>query len=320
MRIFGCPACGETVYFDNVTCRCGTALFLDPGREVMLAGGAPCANREAIGCNWIAEADGLCRSCAMTRTVPDIGNPENVLLWARTEGAKRRMLANLALWGWFTPSDSGARPVFELLSESTATGAARVTMGHADGLITINVTEASEAVRARRQEELGELYRTMIGHMRHEMAHFLHLRLLERPGFAEAFRALFGDERADYGAALARHYEDPRPAGEDHVTGYATAHPHEDWAETTAHLLHLVDLVDSVASAGLALPDGPPRSYDAYAEEDAARLIALAVEAAIAVNHVNRALELGDLYPFVLTGPVRAKIGFVHSWLRRAPG
>ena len=326
MKLFVCPVCQERVYFENTACPRGHALHFDPGLQVMTTGGAACANREAIDCNWIAEtgtgeagaggAGGLCRSCAMTRTVPDTGAPENAALWARTEAAKRRMIANLARWGWFAPADAGARPVFELLSERTATGGARITMGHADGLITINVTEASEAVRARRQEELGELHRTMIGHMRHEMAHFLHIRLSEIDGFPAAFRALFGDERADYGEALARHYDHPRDPGEDHITSYATAHPHEDWAETTAHLLHLVDLIDSVASAGLALPGGAPPGYDAYAEEDPKRLIALAVEAAIAVNHVNRALELADLYPFVLTPPVRGKLAFVHRWLR----
>lgn len=316
MRIFTCPAGGERAYFDNTTCAGGERILFDPGRHAMVTEGADCRNREAIGCNWLAESGGLCRSCAMTRTVPDTGDPENVVLWARTEAAKRHMLANLSLWGWFTPADPGPRPVFELLSEHTTAGAARVTMGHADGLITINVTEADEAVRVRRQEELGELYRTMIGHMRHEMAHFLHLRLLEEDGFADAFRELFGDERADYGDALARHYEDPRPPGEDHVTSYATAHPHEDWAETTAHLLHLVDMLDSVASSGLALPSGPPHGYDAYAEEDADRLVSLAVEAAIAMNHVNRALDLPDLYPFVLTPGVRRKLAFVHRWLR----
>lgn len=209
MRIFACPVCAERMYFDNTFCRCGHHVLFDPDRQIMTSDGEMCSNRQTIGCNWIAESHGFCRSCAMTRTVPDIGEPENIGLWAKTESAKRRMLANLARWGWFTPSDPAERPVFRLLSEQTVSGDARIVMGHDAGLITINVTEASEAVRKQRQENLGELYRTMIGHMRHEMAHFLHLRLSTRDGFLDAFRSLFGDEREDYGAALSRHYASP---------------------------------------------------------------------------------------------------------------
>ena len=169
MQLFTCPTCARRLYFDNTQCACGQEVSFDPEAQVLRAGGPFCTNREAIACNWRAEGaeEGLCRSCAMTRTVPDIGAPENIELWARTEAAKRWMLANRARWGWFTDRDPGARPVFKLLSEQTRRGDAQVTMGHADGLITINVTEASEALRAERQEELGELYRTMLGHMRH---------------------------------------------------------------------------------------------------------------------------------------------------------
>ena len=35
------------------------------------------------------------------------------------------------------------------------------------------------------------------------------------------------------------------------------------------------------------------------------------------MNHVNRALDLPDLYPFVLAQGVRDKLGFAHGWLRR---
>ena len=322
MQTFECPACAGTIFFDNLRCACDQAVRFDPDRQAMRADGTDCANRDAIGCNWIAEdapsRDGLCRSCAMTETVPDLDAGDNAALWARTEAAKRWMLANLARWRWFTPSDPGGRPVFHMLAEQTTSGEAKVVMGHADGLITINVNEASEAVRAERQAELGELYRTMLGHMRHETAHFLHVRLSEDPDFPDAFRALFGDERADYGEALKRHYTAPKEAGEDFVTSYATAHPHEDWAETVAHLLHLADLLDSAAAVGLALPGGPPPGYDAYAEEDAERLIVRAVEIAIAANHVNRAMDLPDLYPFVLGAGVRGKLAFAHRWLRRA--
>ena len=314
MQIFRCPACGARAWFHNLTCACGAALVFDPDAQAFGAG-LPCANRSAIGCNWQVEGGPLCRACAMTEVHPDLAEPENVALWAETELAKRRMLANLARWLWFGPADPGARPVFRLLSEQTAAGAADVVMGHADGVITINVSEAHPATRVERRETLGELYRTMLGHLRHETAHFLFLRLAADPGFAGAFRRLFGDERADYAAALQAHYAAPRTPGPDHVTAYATAHPHEDWAETVAHLLHLVDLADSAAAAGL----DPQAPGDAYAEDDAGALLTRAVDLALAVNHVNRALDLPDLSPFVLGPGARDKIAFAHARLRRGP-
>ncbi|GGF58971.1 hypothetical protein SAMN05216376_104258 [Mameliella alba] len=320
MQVFNCPACQTPLWFDNDRCTCGQEVGFDPQAQVMVAVTARCANHPAIGCNWLPEpeADGLCRSCAMTETVPDLREADNLPLWARTEAAKRWMLANLARWGWFTDTDPGPRPVFSLLSEDTAQGEQQVTMGHAQGVITINVSEADEATRAERQDDLGELYRTMLGHMRHECAHFLFERLTVRPAFLARFRGLFGDERADYAKALDSHYAAPRDPGETHITPYATAHPHEDWAETVAHLLHLVDIADSAAAAGLSLPEGPPPGYNAYADADADRVLNHAVRLSLAVTHVNRALELPDLYPFVLTPSVRGKLGFAHDQLRAA--
>lgn len=320
MQIYQCPTCSGKLYFDNMACFCGQAVFFDPDAQAMCIGLTPCRNRDEIACNWVAEAGGYCRSCAMSNTVPDLANASNLDRWARTERAKRWMLSNLTRWGWFTADDPGARPVFRLLSEHTSAGDARVTMGHAGGVITINVVEASAAVRKQRQEALGELYRTMLGHMRHEMAHFLQLRLAEDDTFLQRFRELFGDERQDYGEALKRHYAAPRDSGDCFITSYATAHPHEDWAETIAHLLHLVDMLDSAAAAHLALPSGPPAGYDAYAEDDPERLLTQAVEVAMAANHVNRAMDLPDLYPFVLTPSVRRKLAFAHGYLRRNTG
>tara|TARA_R110002124_G_scaffold205656_2_gene372107 strand:+ start:6097 stop:7062 length:966 start_codon:yes stop_codon:yes gene_type:complete len=319
MQIFQCPTCSSPVYFHNLACTCGQAVAFDAERQVMQTDGPFCQNRDEIGCNWLAETDGLCRSCAMTEVVPDLREPDNLPLWEHSELAKRWVIANLGKWGWFTHSDTGDRPTFKMLSEQTQQGQEKVTMGHDDGLITINVTEASDAVLAHRQENLGELYRTMIGHMRHEIAHFLHLRLSSDPQFLADFRAMFGDETADYGEALKRHYEAPRPADDDHITSYATAHPHEDWAETIAHLLHLVDLIDSASATNLSLPGGPMPGYDAYGDRDTETVVSQAVAISIAVNHVNRALDLPDVYPFILPEGVRRKFAFAHGHLRISP-
>ncbi|GGG61010.1 hypothetical protein GCM10011415_03810 [Salipiger pallidus] len=317
MQIFTCPNCGASLYFHNTGCVCGEQVSFAPDSQAMVPLRDPCANREIIGCNWLAENGGLCRSCAMTEVLPDLREDANRPLWETSELAKRWMLASLMRWGWFTPADPGDRPVFKMLSEVTAAGDANVVMGHANGTITINVSEASEAEIVKRQEQLSELYRSMLGHMRHETAHFLFVRLSDSPEFLDQFRTVFGDERADYGKALERHYDDPEPADYDHITSYANAHPHEDWAETLAHLMHLIDLLDSAAAVSLSLPEGPKPGHDPYATADVDAEISMAVDMAIAINHVNRAMDLPDLYPFVLTQGVREKISFAHGWLRR---
>ena len=130
---------------------------------------------------------------------------------------------------------------------------------------------------------------------------------------------MFGDERADYPAALQRHYENGPPPDWSlrFLTTYASAHPHEDWAETVAHLLHLTDITDSFVAAGLSSPDLPDRGWDPYAEPDSERLIHIAASLAIGVNHINRSMGLADLYPFALSEAARRKLTFVHDWLRR---
>ena len=316
MQTFTCPACQSRVFFHNLSCACGQQLFFDPEAGVMLADAPACAHRDTIACNWAAAPDqALCRSCAMTEVLPDLEVGNNQFLLERAEGAKRWVLANVAHWGWFTDADPGARPKFQMLSENTGgQRAEQIIMGHENGQITINVTESDELIRLQRQQQLGESYRSMTGHFRHEMAHFFFDRLARSPEFQPAFRALFGDEREDYAAALQRHYESPQPPGEEFITAYATAHPHEDWAETVAHLLHMVDFTDSFVNTGLSMPS-LPQGYQPYAEEDSERLLTIAADVAIAVNDINRALENPDLYPFVLTEPIRRKLAFAHDWM-----
>ena len=60
---------------------------------------------------------------------------------------------------------------------------------------------AREAADARCDEP----YRTLLGHMRHEVGHYYWDRLIERTTDASTrFRELFGDEREDYAQALQR--------------------------------------------------------------------------------------------------------------------
>ncbi len=322
MKLYTCPACGLALAFNNLTCGCGAAIYYEIAEDRFVSEALGCNNRSVIGCNWAAPAGGgFCHSCTMTEVVPDKFHDENLALWEASEDAKRWVLATLGRWGWFAPSDPGQKPVFHLKSEETQAGQVAVIMGHEMGLVTINVTEADPVERVSRRLEMGEQYRTMIGHYRHELAHFLFERLKEQAGFHEQFRTVFGDELADYGEALKRHYSEGPTENwnERFVTPYASSHPHEDWAESVAHLLHLTDITDSFAAADLVSPSLPIVRYDAYAERDAGKLITVGVELGLALNHVNRSMGIIDLYPFVLTPAVRDKLTVIHQWLSASP-
>ncbi|MAA75943.1 MAG: hypothetical protein CMN28_14690 [Salinisphaeraceae bacterium] len=316
MQVFDNPAGPGALWFDNLSTANGTAVGYDPQARAFLPMGAFCINRERIGCNWIApQAGHFCRACAMTELAPDPTVEDSIPQWAATEAAKRWVLDNLGQWHWFRPEDIGPPPVFHMLAEYDGPA----PMGHANGVVTISVAEADPVVRTSRRESLGERYRTMIGHMRHEIAHMLWWRLSAREDFLAAFRNLFGDERADYGQALERHYQNGPPADwqQHYLTRYASAHPHEDWAETTAHLLHLTDITDSFIAAGLDCDKLPSPGWNPYSETDSAKLLHVAASIAVGINHVNRAMGLADLYPFLMAPATHGKLAFVHDWLRR---
>lgn len=318
MQLFKDPTGHGVVFFDNLFAPDGTAIAFNPGVRMFETGALDCVNRELIGCNWIAAFPGsLCTACAMTKVSPDPSTPNAFRNWADAEAAKRWVLDNLGLWGWFTASDTGPAPVFNMLAE----GNRPVVMGHAQGVVTLSIAEADVVLRTTRREALDERYRTMVGHVRHELAHMLWWRLSVVPDFLDGFRALFGDERNDYAQALKTHYDNgPRADWERaYLTPYAAAHPHEDWAETTAHLLHLVDITDSFLAAGNMRPEIPSPTWKPYRESDAMKVIKAATAIALGANHVNRSMGLQDLYPFVLSGPARDKLQFVHTWLQKGP-
>jgi hypothetical protein len=198
-----------------------------------------------------------------------------------------------------------------------------VLTGHAQGVITLNVAEADDAERVKRRVEMHEPYRTLLGHFRHESGHYYWDRLVDEGGRVEAFRQVFGDERADYGQALQAHYArgGALPDWQEHyVSAYATAHPWEDWAETWAHYLHMVDLLETAAAyntrvslpgQGIGLdevinPLGTARpSFDA--------LVRQWVPLTLMVNSLNRSLGQEDAYPFALSPNALGKLRFVHD-------
>jgi hypothetical protein len=174
---------------------------------------------------------------------------------------------------------------------------------------------------------MGEPYRTLIGHFRHEIGHYYWDRLVRDGGQVEAFRAVFGDESQDYGEALKRHYSQGAPGNwRDHfISSYATAHPWEDFAETWAHYLHIVDALETARSYGVNIranfmPEATNSQIDfnPYMAPSAERLIDAWTPLTIALNGVNRSMGQPDLYPFVLNIDVMKKLEFIHTLVHSA--
>ncbi len=312
MRTFTCGHCGVDAVFENVSCvRCGHPFAFDPGPRELVTDDPRehCANEALIGCNWLAaEPGGLCASCALTRTRPADGDEEGLKELADAERAKRRLLFELGELGL---SPDGL--VFDLLSSETEP----VTTGHADGLVTLDLAEADDAHREEMRAQMGEPYRTLLGHFRHEVGHFYFDVLCPDEDAKAAARPLFGDEREDYAAAMDRHYETGPPADwpERYVSAYATMHPFEDWAETFAHYLHIRDTLQTAGAYRVMVGHDAPGSVPA--DSGFGRLVDAWLPLTYALNALNRSMGAEDPYPFVLTPPVIEKLSFVHDLIRR---
>jgi hypothetical protein len=328
MRRYYCPNCANEVHFDNTVCiQCNHHLAYSGGRDefstIQLPGHQGvehnCANRDIIGCNWLVEngeTSQYCTSCRHTLLIPDLSTGQNIERWAKLERAKRMLFYGLHKFHLPLVDDdqpSGLR--FEFKQDLLTLGGqqTKVLTGHDGGLITINIAEADDDVREQHRVAMGEPYRTLIGHFRHEVGHYYWDRLVLDATRTEEFRAMFGDERADYLAALERHYQFGAPAGWEmsYVSSYASSHPWEDFAETWAHYFHMVDGLEtaqsySVAASAAEVQDNP------YEAMDFAALIKAWVPLTIAMNAINRSIGNPDFYPFVLSQAISAKLQFIH--------
>jgi len=350
MKLFRCDHCGHLLYFENTRCeRCGRALGYGPltNNLFSLDGGpgiwmAPaffnrsfvyCANAAHGACNWLLlhapGADPYCLACRHNGLIPDIQNPVDLGRWQVIERAKKRLIYSL-LRLHLPLATRNEDPVhglsFQFLNEEISRQP--VLTGHDSGIITLALKEADDAAREYRRTQFNEPYRTLLGHFRHEIGHYYWDVLVANRPAHEEFRTLFGDESAPYEAALETHYANGAPTGwqQNYISAYATSHPWEDFAETFAHYLHLVDTTEMAASFGVNLKPSVDKSgeltarldFDPYAGGGVDELIENWIPLASLMNNLNRAVGQHDAYPFVLTPEVIAKLGFIARLVQEA--
>jgi len=279
-------------------------------------------------------APGYCLACSVTRTIPDLSVESNGELWRKLETAKRRLISQLLALGLPVVSRH-ADPVHGLTFDflSNMPGGPHVMTGHQHGVITLNAEEAEDAVRERIRAEMREPYRTLLGHFRHEIGHYYWDLLVLPTPWIDDFRALFGDDRAGYAAALQTHYEQgPPPDWADRfVSSYASTHPWEDWAETWAHYLHMADTADTAMSFGVDATNVELTSDlftldDLWQPEDpdAGKFLDFIngwVLLTNVLNELSRSMGQPDYYPFVLPRVAVGKLQFIHRVItQQRPG
>ena len=347
MKVFACQACGQLLYFENVRCEhCGRTLgylpdlgtlsSLDPkpdgGWSVLATPQRAykfCDNARYGVCNWMLPANQseiYCTACRHNHLIPDLSVPGNDILWSRMEDAKHRLfysliLLHLPLANRIDDPEHGL--AFDFLAEPPTPHAAHVMTGHNNGLITLALKEADDVVREQAREALGEPYRTLLGHFRHESGHYFWDRLVASdPETLKSFRALFGDERADYAAALKAYYAQGAPPDwrKNFLSVYATTHPWEDFAESWAHYLHIVDTLEMARAFDLSVVTRRKTTridFDPYNAADMQQLIEAWLPITFTVNSLNWSMGQSDLYPFILAPGSIAKLGFIHALVHR---
>ena len=286
----------------------------------------------------------LCFACRFNETVPDLSVVEHIPLWKKMEVAKRRALyalkaLSLPLRNLSQDPENGLS--FDFTTDrdvndhfvSKLDDTESVFTGHDCGHITINLAEADEVARSQTKHAMGEHYRTLLGHFRHELGHYYFDQLMTGSEDKHALaKQYFGDDELDYQAALKKHYKNGAPDnwGAEFVSEYATMHPYEDWAETWAHYMHIMDTLetaknfsitgtltstvtgdatDSDGTNELNLPQG---SQFFYSQTSITTILDAWMEFSVILNSLNRSMGMNDAYPFVLSQTVRTKLSFIH--------
>ena len=336
MKTFTCE-CNHTIFFENTHCNncqrqlgydinLNTIVALNPTDQpdiFITAEGQQyryCQNYRDFPteniCHSVIPADQsqpLCQSCALNKMIPNLSKPQNRSMWSELEEQKRRLVFTLRELN--LPMHDLRFAFKEDQRTNPSVADEQVLTGHADGLITINIREADEVSREKTRLSLKENYRTILGHFRHETGHFYFFKLFNENNI-HAFRQLFGDETQDYAAALKNHYSKPQQDGwqDQYISFYAQSHPHEDWAESWSHYLHIIDTMETAnnfqftrTGAGLS-QQGMPTDFN--------QLLTEWIEFSIALNELNRSMGMHDAYPFAYNDAVREKLRFVHQSIK----
>jgi len=344
--------CTNTLYFENSIClNCGRTLGFLPDDGVISAL-EPAENdsflalannrryRKCINyskyevCNWMVPADEhskYCQSCRLTEIIPNLSEPENIKLWYRIEKAKRRLLYTLKRLR--LPIDGrDVDPVaglsFRFMADDAESAefddeyspGERILTGHITGTITINIAEADPKSREEIREKMNERYRTLLGHFRHESGHYYWDKLIKDTDWIHEYRRFFGDETANYSKSLDTYYKNgPPPNWESRwISAYASAHPWEDFAESWAHYLHMVDTLETAHDYDFSLQGLLPTVEENSTQfasgyvEDVNGLVDDWSHLTSALNAMSRSMGVSDMYPFVLTDTVKSKLEMIN--------
>tara|TARA_R110002167_G_scaffold247108_3_gene452679 strand:- start:328 stop:1371 length:1044 start_codon:yes stop_codon:yes gene_type:complete len=343
MKVFECGHCNYPLYFENDSCEnCGHACgYRDHDRKMLTFDtlkGSLISDREKIAykycknkiyevCNWILEKNDpqdYCRACQLNRTIPNLSDGKNFPKWQNLEIAKHRLIYQLQKIGLDLPSKITHKDglCFDFIAKRNNP---KIMTGHANGVITILLKEADSVSREQMRMQMQEPYRTLIGHLRHEVGHYFWERLVfSHHEVLMAFRSIFGNEEQSYSDALQTYYKNGAPSDwrDSFISKYATSHPWEDWAETWAHYLHIMDMVETAHFFRLSVNPvedmenmNAEATFDPYTIKDFETIINTCVPLSFAVNSINRAMGIPDVYPFVITRKVKVKMKFIHELL-----
>ncbi|MCL3818844.1 zinc-binding metallopeptidase family protein [Aeromicrobium wangtongii] len=327
MKAFSCRVCGNSLYFENSICiTCHTRLGFSRAEHAIVpvddqgqyadADGRTwyvCRNLKLSGCTWLTDQPGdSCFACGLTRTRPNDEDVEALKEYKVAEGAKRRLVVELDTLG-FPIVPRTEDPVNGLAFDLLSSAKEKVTIGHASGIITLDLAESDDAHREKVRVQLDEPYRTMLGHFRHEIGHYIEWQHV-RGDLIEQARELFGNEEESYADAIERHYSEGPPAGWEgnYISMYATMHPFEDFAETFAHYMHICDTIETASAHGLTTV-ASPQSFTSFRD----LVVGVWIPLSVALNQINRSMGKGPLYPFVIPAPVLDKLQFVADLPRR---
>lgn len=351
MKLFQCTNCKNTVVFENNKClNCGFKLGYSSyyNKIVSLDHSASswqveeldgktyeyCENYNHKVCNWLVDVlrgRKFCLACTLNRTIPHLLDDDNLEKWKHIEIAKHRLVYQLLRFRLPVvrkTKDAIDGFCFDFLAQDDLPEDSKdLKTGHANGVITLLISEADPVVREQIKQQMAERYRTLLGHFRHEVGHyFWDLLIRDNPDVLVEFRNIFGDESQSYADALANHYNNGPKVHwqQSYISKYASSHPWEDWAETWSHYLHLTDVLETAYNFGLS---SDPKitakknlkmnaGFDPYKVKDFKKIMDTGIPLLFALNSMNRSMGEDDPYPFVISKSVENKLEFIHNLLK----